>query len=117
MSREKKCKCISLAIGKSSKWQIDKSVKLIPPFPNRPFGGKPTPHKPIYVDACIVKVLEYFWERNIYTKSSCCGHNTANPSIVVENNLAEENAKMIHKLIAEIDDREWEIYSWKLVKM
>lgn len=111
------CKCVSSAIGKTTKWQTDKQVKLIPPFPTRPFGGKSTPHKPIYVDACIVKVLKYLWERNIYTKSSCCGHNTQNPSIVVESNLPEESAKIIRKLIAEVDDREWEICSWKLIKM
>ncbi len=117
MKKIKFCKCISGAIGKPSKWQTVNSAKLIPPFPNRPFGGKQTPHKPVYVDACIANVLEYLWERNIYTKSSCCGHNTQNPSIVVDENLAEENAKMIRKLIAEVDDREWDIHSWKLVKM
>lgn len=117
MKKEKMCKCVSSAIGRITKWQTVKQVKLIPPFPTRPFGGKQTPHKPIYVDACIVKVLKYLWERNIYTKSSCCGHNTHDPSLVVEDNLGEESAKMIRELIAEVDDRDWEICSWKLVKM
>ena len=117
MNKEKFCKCISSAIGKSNNWQTDKEIKLIPPFPNHPFGGKPTPHKTIYVDACIVNVLKYLWERNIYTKSSCCGHNLHKPSIVVKDEMNKENVKIIRKLIKEVDNRKWDICSWKLVKM
>ena len=95
----------------------EKQVKLVPPFPNRPFGGKTQPHKPVYVDKSISKTIQHLWEHNIYTKGSCSGHGKENPNIVVENDMCPENAEIIKKLIAEIDGRQWDILSWKLTKL
>lgn len=109
------CKCISQ--NRPNKTQKVPCVKIIPPFPNRPYGSVSTPHKPVLIDACIVKVLEHLWVNNIYTLNSCCGHNWGNPSIVLENNTHEENAEVVRKLIAEVDKREWDIQTWKLITL
>jgi len=42
-----------------------------------PDTGKPT----VCVDPCISEVIERLWTHGIRTRHSCCGHNTQNPSV------------------------------------
>ena len=111
--RGEPCSCISN--NRPGEYQTTEAVKLVPPFPTKAFGEKDKPHKPIFVDACIVPILKHLWQHNIYTVNSCCGHNQTAPSIVVENWTHPDNAKRIKQVIAEIDDRPFQIKCWKLV--
>ena len=70
--------------------------------------------KKIYIDECILKVMEHLWENKIITLSCCCGHGKFKPSIVVSDSYSRKDIIKIHKLIAEIDDRDFEIGKWEL---
>ncbi len=69
----------------------------------------------ICVDNCIVDIVKFLWKNNIYTESCCCSHNGkfGNPSIVIGQ---DEDPLYVKKLIKEIDDREFDIFQWRLVK-
>ena len=69
----------------------------------------------VSVDACIVPVVKHLWAQGIVTRSSCCGHGKKPPSLVLEDSIPQERAKHIRALIAEVDKRQFDLYSWKLV--
>ncbi len=110
-----KCKCKSY--NRPQEYQTDNSLILKCPLVDRPFGSKSPKPKEICVDKCISKVINHLWKHNVSTKSSCCGHKYGNPEIVLDNNTHEMNADIVRKLIKEIDNREFELYSWKLTKL
>lgn len=69
------------------------------------------------IDYCISPVLENLWKNGVETESSCCGHNgvySDNPSIVLSHPPAKELAEVIRELIAEVDDRHFDLHAWKL---
>ncbi len=110
----KKCKCISH--NQPEDWQIDKSIALTPPFPNKPVGETEIPHKKVSIDYCIANVVQLLWKKGIYTLGSCCGHNKVNPSIILDNNKSIM-ALEIEYIIKMIDNRNWDIYEWRLTKI
>ena len=118
-----RCKCRSL--NRPKEWQTDDAVFLQPPtehFFNQPTGEEKQPLKPVAIDACLAPVIEHIWSKGIWTINSCCGHNgifekAPNPSIVFDTNLTKEKADEIRKIIAEVDEREIEIYSWVFTKL
>ena len=67
------------------------------------------------VDACIAEVVKHLWANNIVTLSSCCGHNgkMGFPSIVLGE--SESNISRVRQLIADKDDRNFELSQWKRV--
>lgn len=67
------------------------------------------------IDACIAPVIEHLWANEVWTEGSCCGHNGVfgSPSIVLGEN--EDNYTRIRELIAEKDDRNFELSQWKRV--
>ena len=98
------CKCISN--NQPEDWQTDKLVPL--KYDDSGIVG---------IDFCIATTIKHLWDNGIATGGSCCGHNQENPSIVIQKNKlepAKKEAEKIRKLIAEVDDREWIIYSWIL---
>ena len=107
--------CISS--NRPEEWQTREQVILEYPFVDRPFGEKSPEPKKIPIDACIAPVIKHLWEHNIVTRNSCCGHGYKNPEIIVDENTHPQNADMIRKLIAEVDEREFGILSWKLTKI
>ncbi len=112
----KKCKCISH--NQPEDWQTDKSIILTPPFPSRPVGEAEIPHKTVCVDYCIAKVIQFLWEKGIYTTGSCCGHNKVNPSVIVSGNkLLSIQVLVIEGIIKALDNRSWDIYEWRLTKI
>lgn len=86
-------------------------VLLIPP---KDLGiGKDS----ICVDACIAEIIKHIWAHGIMTLNSCCGHNKLEPSIILEQGCSEEKALKVKALIAEIDNREFKLLSWKLTPL
>ncbi|MFK4897368.1 hypothetical protein [Lactococcus petauri] len=79
--------------------------------------------KSIFVDACIAKVIQHLWDNDIWTESSCCGHigadnrpeywGSAGPSIVLGSTV--DNYSRVRELIAEVEDRRFELSQWKRV--
>ena len=69
----------------------------------------------VWIDACIAPVIKHLWDNEVYTEGSCCGHNGrfGTPSIVLA--VGEENYSHIRELIAEKDDRYYELTQWKRV--
>ena len=74
--------------------------------------------KNVYIDSCIVDIIKLLWEYDIWTLSSCCGHNGifGNPSIVFDNNKCALKAKEILNTQI-IDNREFDCLVWKLIKV
>ena len=67
----------------------------------------------VSLDACIADTIRYLWDNGVSTQGSCCGHNRTTPSIVLAD--GEENYSRIRKLIAEKDDRYYELSQWRRV--
>jgi len=94
----------------------DKQNTVILPCPEiiKPFRQN---KKTICIDAEIVPVVEHLWQNGIVTLSSCCGHGTQPPSLVIADTYCLESIVEIRLLIAEIDpDNLWDIFQWRLVK-
>lgn len=70
--------------------------------------------KTVCVDCCISGTIEWLWENKIGTLSSCCGHNQRPPSVVIKSNCDKEQAERIRNIISLVDDRYFELLSWKL---
>jgi len=70
-------------------------------------------YKDIMIDACISELIQHLWDHGVVTLSSCCGHNIATPSIVLAG--GEENFSKIRDLIAEKDNRFFELSQWRRV--
>ena len=79
-----------------------------------PFQGE---ERLVCVDKCIAHVIRHLWKNNVWTLNSCCGHNKLEPSVVFTQNLKDEDAENIRRIIAEVDDRKFDILSWKLCKL
>lgn len=83
----------------------------------------PVTGESVYVDTCIAKVIQHLWDNDIWTENSCCGHigsdnrpqywGSAGPSIVLGS--AVDNYSCVRELIAEVDDRKFELSQWKRV--
>ncbi len=71
--------------------------------------------KDICVDACIAHVIKELWYAGIWTVNSCCGHNKEAPSIIFSENLPDDKVEKIKKIISRVDDRKFQILSWKLM--
>lgn len=69
----------------------------------------------ISIDACISYVIKYLWANDVVTINCCCGHNKHSPSIIFEQDLDKVEGNRIRELIAQIDEREFELLSWNLV--
>ena len=69
----------------------------------------------IKVDRCIAAVIFSLWNNGISTLGSCCGHNKANPSVVVEAGYDKEQLDRIVQIIDKVDKREWDVQRWMLV--
>ncbi len=67
----------------------------------------------VCVDACIAAVVAHLWANQVATLSSCCGHGREEPSLVLD--ASERDFTAVRSLIAEVDDRFFELYQWHLV--
>lgn len=65
----------------------------------------------ICLDSCIAEDVQTLWANGIHTLGSCCGHNQAPPSIVVESKSDPEYIRFIKSLVPG-----WEINQWELVR-
>lgn len=104
------CEC------KSYNWDIGEVPEKVLVVPNDiaiQIGGKPE----VCVDDCIAHVIKHLWENKIVTFGSCCGHNKQAPSIIVEESCSEERANQIEDLIKQVDDRNFDLLSWKLMQV
>ena len=72
-------------------------------------------NKKIYIDECILEVIQHLWENKIITLGCCCGHGIHKPSIIISENYIHDDISKIHKLITEVDDRDFLIAKWELI--
>lgn len=67
----------------------------------------------VAVDACIAPAIENLWRHDVFTVGSCCGHgDTRWPSIILDSGV--RNLDRVQELIAEVDDRKFELMQWRL---
>ena len=72
-------------------------------------------NRTVCVDACIAKVILYLWQHGIETLGCCCGHNKEKPNVVVGSGVSA--ADDVYGLIANVDDREWDVLQWQLARV
>lgn len=102
------CTCKSLCLYTEG----DEEVILYPPDNLGIIKITGEPKEAVSVDACIAPVIEHLWKNGIVTLNSCCGHNINPPSIIFEDNLSQDRCLKIKNLIAEVDQRKFQILSW-----
>lgn len=102
----KRCNCYSYNLGIGVNQE---SILKPPSF----ISEKET----ICVDSCIAHVIKHLWENKIVTMGSCCGHNMEPPSIVLQAGCGQHNGRHVRALIKEVDDREFELMSWNLIRI
>ena len=73
--------------------------------------------KDICIDFCIVNVIKHLWACGVNTQGSCCGHGRIKPSIVLDNSVSAGHYLRVKNIISEVDGRDFDILSWKLVNM
>lgn len=78
------------------------------------FPGTEDAKEQVCIDACIAKTVESLWKERIFTRGSCCGHNNRPPSVVLESAIDAEKAR---KVIAEVDNREFDLLAWVLTSV
>lgn len=71
--------------------------------------------RPIMVDACIADAVRHLWDAGHVTLGSCCGHGQGRPSLVL--GADERDFAAVVGVLAEVDDREWELLQWQLVEV
>lgn len=69
------------------------------------------------VDSCITKNILLLWENEIITLESCCGHGILEPVLIIGNDYRAKPIKEIRALLLTVDDREWDILQWRLVRV
>lgn len=72
--------------------------------------------KSVFVDACISEQIKKLWEKGIWTRGCCCGHNGkfGNANVILD--ATEKPAKAIN-FLKEIDpNRDWDVLQWQLTK-
>lgn len=71
--------------------------------------------KTICVDACIADVVRTLLEEDFALLGSCCGHNTAPPSLVVANGTSGVEVTLLRRRLRQLDARPWTIMRWELM--
>lgn len=69
-------------------------------------------NRKVGIDCCISDVIKHLWNNEIETLCCCCGHDKANPSVVVGQGASIEK---VFKLILEVDKREWTVSRWERI--
>ncbi len=87
------------------------------PLPKFLAQYRPNNPEDVCIDECILPSIQCLWEEKIHTLGSCCGHGKENPGIVITDGYSLEEVKKIRGMLATVDDREWDIFQWKLVKL
>ena len=103
------CNCKSYNMGYGEK------PNVILELPNHLATWKQ--NRTVCIDACISEVIQFLWNNNIETLSCCCGHSRKNPEIVISDGYDDSEIKEIIELIGEIDNRNWDIFQWRLTKV
>lgn len=75
------------------------------------------PKEKISIDACIANVIGHLWHNGIITLGCCCGHDKLDPSIILEQSSTTEFAEKVRAIIAEVDDRYFQLLAWNLVDL
>lgn len=91
----------------------DETILALPPFLARYRENKET----VCVDSCIVKPIQYLWDHGEHTLACCCGHRECFPNIVLSDGYDLSEIRRMRGLLAEVDDRDWTIYLWRLTEM
>lgn len=100
----KKCNCASY------NWRKGRDPQVTVDLPT--WVATEKQNRTVCIDRCIEPVIQYLWSKHINTLSSCCGHNKANPSIVVGTST---DIKKVFKVLAEVDGRDWIVSRWERI--
>ena len=70
-------------------------------------------NRSVCLDRCIADTIRHLWNNGIQTLGCCCGHNKEKPNVVIAQN---EDIQNVCGLINSVDDRQWDVCRWELVK-
>ena len=71
----------------------------------------------VCIDACIANVIQHLWNDGILTLNSCCGHGRNKPSIILGQGCTKKDAAFIRASIKQVDNRDFDLLSWHLIKI
>ncbi len=74
-------------------------------------------NRTVSIDECIVPVIKALWDERFETLGCCCGHGKEAPGVVIASSYGVHDVRWIKKVVRTMDDRKWDIYQWKLVKV
>ena len=106
------CNCLSYNAGVG---EVDE-VRLTPPPSLGITDSLGDPKKAVFVDACIAPVIAHLWANGVLTLDCCCGHNGdfGPPNVMLDTTASSSDARHAATLIAQIDDRSFDIRAWKV---
>jgi hypothetical protein len=65
----------------------------------------------ICVDPCIAPAVQALWDADIWTLSSCCGHNDSNERLIVVDRADRTRAEAVLRQIGDSAH----VYAWELI--
>ena len=89
--------------------------EIVIKIPDHIFPRTHRQNQMVSIDGCIAYVIEALWELDIATLGCCCGHNKANPTVIVSDTVSLGECDWILEEIAKLDTREWEVCQWRKV--
>lgn len=86
-------------------WGTEIVLDAPPQITDRPNG--------ICIDSCIAETIKLLWQAGVETLGCCCGHGKSSPSLVI---ASHESGERVKQLLADHDQREWDVLQWHLIK-
>lgn len=75
-------------------------------------------NRTVCIDLCISGTIQHLFNRGIQTLGCCCMHGKGNPNLIIaEEYKSEESKQKIKDLIAQVDNRNWDILQWNLIEV
>lgn len=74
-------------------------------------------NRTVCIDACIADAIKHLWAKGYQTLGCCCGHNKANPSVVIADCYGEVEILAIQLELSQIDKRDWDVFQWRLAQV
>lgn len=69
------------------------------------------------IDSRISHVIQHLWNNQVITVGCCCGHGKNKPSIILNQNSGEKWADTVRDYISLVDDRDFDLLSWKMMNI
>lgn len=88
------CHCEDVSFG-----SYDNQVIMTSPFPQYDCLGEKKKNDSVSIDTCIATMIGWLWHQGVDTINSCCGHQKANPHVIVRDKSIKKMKELGFKQI------------------